>query len=240
VRQALTHALDRQKIVERIRLGHARPIHSTYAPASWAYTDDVPKFNYDVEKAKRLLDETGWRTPAGNSSGTRVKEGKPLKMRIFYNAGNKEREQIATIAQQYFKAVGVETEVISEEWNAYLNRVNSTKDLEMYVLGWNAGIDPWSFSNSIWKSDGTQNSTGYNNPKVDALVPQGAYVPGCKQEDRKKAYVEIQKLIAADQPYIFLWENEALSGLHNRIVPNKLTRLGYGYWPWEWYSKTGQ
>ena len=63
-----------------------------------------------------------------------------MKMRIFYNAGNKEREQLATIAQQYAKAVGVELEVIAEEWNAYLNRVNRTRDLELYVLGWNSAL----------------------------------------------------------------------------------------------------
>lgn len=239
VRQALAHAMDRQKIVERIRLGHAKPLSSIYASASWAYSDDVPKYNFDVPKAKQLLDAAGWRAPASDPNGTRVKDGKPLKMRIFFNAGNKEREQVATVAQQYAKAIGVELEVIAEEWNAYLNRVNRTRDMEMYILGWSSGLEPHG-SQNIWTTDGAQNATGFSDPEVDKLFPQAAAVPGCSQADRKKIYAEIQKLVAAGSPYIFLWENESLSGLSSRIVPNKLSRTGYAYRPWEWYSQTGK
>lgn len=239
VRQAIAHALDRKKIIERIRLGHAKPMNTTYASASWAYTDDVPKFDYDPNRAKQLLEEAGWKAPPNDPNGTRVKDGKPLKMRIFYNAGNKEREQVATIAQQYAKAVGIELEVISEEWNAYLNRVNKTFDMELYVLGWSAGIEPNGFRN-IWMTGGGQNSTGYSNPRVDELYPKAATVPGCKQEDRAKLYFEIDRIISQDQPYIFLWENEVLSGVNTRITVNKMTKSGYGYRPWEWYIKGGK
>jgi peptide/nickel transport system substrate-binding protein len=239
VRQALAHAVDRQKIVDRIRLGHARPLNSIYPPASWAYVDDVAKYNYDPAKAKQLLDSAGWTVGPG---GTRVKDGKPLKMRIFYNAGNKEREQIATVMQQSAKEVGVDLEVISEEWNAYLNRVNKTYDMEMFVLGWAASVDPNGMRN-IWMSDGQQNSVGYSNAKVDEIYPKAAIVAGCKQDDRKKMYGDIQRQISADAPYIFLYESESLAGVHNRFVVNKLGKSGFGgvsYRMWEWYSKTGK
>jgi len=239
VRQALAHAMDRRKFIDAIRLGHAKPINSIYASASWAYTDDVPKYEFDVARAKQLLDAAGWRTPPNDPNGVRVKDGKPMRMRIFYNAGNKEREQLATIAQQYAKGVGVELEVIAEEWNAYLNRVTKTRDMELYVLGWSSGIEPHAAQN-IWVTDGAQNTSSFSNAQVDELFPRGAAVPGCSQAERKKVYVEIQKLISADPPYIFMWENESLSGLNNRFVPNKMARLGYGYRPWEWYSKTGK
>jgi peptide/nickel transport system substrate-binding protein len=239
VRQALAHMMDRKKVIDAIRLGHAKPINSIFASASWAFSDDVPKYEYEVAKAKSLLDAAGWRTPANDPNGTRVKDGKPMKMRIFYNAGNKEREQLATIAQQYAKAVGVELEVIAEEWNAYLNRVNRTRDMEMYVLGWSSGLEPHG-SQNIWITDGGQNATGFSNAQVDELFPKAAAVPSCSQADRKRVYAEIQKLVSADPPYIFMWESEVLSGLNSRLVPNKMSKLGYDYRPWEWYSKTGK
>jgi peptide/nickel transport system substrate-binding protein len=213
VRQALAHAMDRKKFIDAIRMGHAKPINSIFASASWAHSDDP--------------------------NGTRVKDGKPMKMRIFYNAGNKDREQLATIAQQYAKAVGVDLEVISEEWNAYLNRVTKTSDMEMYVLGWSSGLEPQGTQN-IWVTGGGQNSTGFSNPVVDDLFPKAATVSGCSQADRKKVYADIQKQIAGDPPYIFMWESESLSGLNNRLVPNPQAKLGYAYRPWEWYSKTGK
>ncbi|HEX2033326.1 MAG TPA: ABC transporter substrate-binding protein [Chloroflexota bacterium] len=239
VRQALAYAINRKEMIDAIRLGHAKPLHSIYASASWAYTDDVPKLEYDVARAKRLLDEAGWRPPAGDPNGTRVKDGKPLKMRIFYNAGNKEREQIATIAQQQAKAIGVELDVISEEWNAYLERISKTRDIELFVNGWSSSLEPHGSMN-LWITTGGQNDVGLSIPRVDELYPRAAAVPGCSQDDRQKVYAEIQKLIAAESPYIFLWENESLSGLHKRFVPNPLTRLGYSYRAWEWHSTTGQ
>jgi peptide/nickel transport system substrate-binding protein len=239
VRQAFAYALDRKTMVDRIKLGHARPLNSFLAPASWAYTDNVQKYDYNVAKAKQLLDEAGWKAPANDANGTRVKDGKPLKMRIFYNAGNNDREKIATIAQQALKAVGADLEVIAEEWNAYLNRVNKTFDMELYVLGWSAAIDP-ATSQNIYTTTGGQNSMGYSNPAVDEAFPKANNYPGCAQADRAKVYAVIQQELAKDPPYIFLWENENLSGVSNRIVVNKMSKLGYGYRPWEWYSTTGK
>src|SRR5690606_19995894 len=61
VRQALTHAIDRQEIVETLMEGHAQVAHAPVSPLmEWAYEDDVPRFPYDPERAKALLAEAGW------------------------------------------------------------------------------------------------------------------------------------------------------------------------------------
>jgi len=239
VRQALAHSINRPKMVERIRFNLAKPLNSIFASSSWAFAPDVPAFNFDVAKGNQLLDQAGWRRPASDANGTRVKDGKPLKMRIFYNAGNKEREQIATVVQQDAKAIGMDLEVISEEWNAYLNRVQKTHDVELFVLGWSSGLEP-NGSQNIWRTDQAQNYTGFSDPKVDELFPKAAAIPGCSQDDRKKMYADIQKVVAPQVPYIFLWENEILGGVSNRIVVNKMSKIGYSYRMWEWYSKTGK
>jgi peptide/nickel transport system substrate-binding protein len=223
VRQAITSALNRDEMIKTIRLGYAKPQYSTYASSSWAYTDDLPKWPYDPAKAKQLLKDAGW-TPGAD--GILQKDGKPFKVRLFYNAGNNEREKIAIISQQFLKEVGIQAEVISEEWNAYLNRVNTTRDLDMYIIGWSAGIEPNGFGN-IWKSDGGQNATGYNNPEIDKLYNEAANVPGCKLEDRKKVYAKIQQILAEDQPYVFLWTNENLVVYNKRILNlNPKSRVG--------------
>jgi hypothetical protein len=53
-------------------------------------------------------------------------------------------------------------------------------------------------------------------------------------------YVQIQKLVTQEIPYVFLFEAESLAGVSDRIVVNKLSPLGVAYRPWEWYSKTGK
>ena len=242
VRQALSYAVDRQLLIDRVRFGRARPTQGIVTPSSWAYSDDVTKFTYDMAKANQLLDEAGWRRPANNPQGLRQKDGKELRMRIFYNTGNIEREQIATIMQAQAKQLGIELEVIGEEFQAYVDRVTRRFDMELFILGWSAGLDP-SGTENIWATGKAQNSTGFSNPRVDELYPKAAAVPGCKESDRKPLYAEISKLVTAEAPYIFLYENEILYGLSNRIQPvsfGKLVNTSRDTRYWQWFSKTGK
>lgn len=242
VRQALSYAIDRQQLIERVRYGRARPTQGIVTPSSWAYVDDVTKFTYDMAKANQLLDEAGWRRPANNPQGLRSKDGRELRMRIFYNTGNNEREMIATIMQAQARQLGIELEVIGEEFQAYVNRVNNTRDMELFILGWLSGLDPNGTEN-IWSTGKPQNSTGFSNPRVDQLYPQAASVPGCKESDRRVLYGEISKLVTAEAPYIFLYENEILYGLSSRIQPapfGKLTDASRDTRVWLWFSKTGR
>src|SRR5207244_10965858 len=55
IRQAFAYALDRKTAIDRIKLGHARQMNSFLAPASWAYSDNVTKYDFNVAKAKQLL-----------------------------------------------------------------------------------------------------------------------------------------------------------------------------------------
>jgi peptide/nickel transport system substrate-binding protein len=228
LRQAISTAIDKKEMIDKIRLGHAKPTFSFLPSSSWAAADekDLPHFDFDPAKAKKMLDDAGYKVGA---DGIRLsKGGKPLKLRLEYNAGNKQREQISLITQQYLKDVGVASEVNAVEWNAYLEKVNTTHDVDMFVLGWQGGYDPSSMKN-IWASDGGQNSTGYKNPQVDELFKKAETVPGCKQADRKAVYVELQKLVADDQPYVFLYTQEFLYVYNKRVSLNALTGSGVTY-----------
>ncbi len=228
LRQAISMAVDRDALIKAIRFGHAKAQYSMLPSSSWAAADekDLPQFKFDLAKANKTLDDAGYKKGA---DGIRVgKDGKPLKFRLEYNAGNTQREKIALITQQNLKDIGIATEVNAVEWNAYLDKVNVKFDMDMYVLGWTGGYDPASTKN-IWASDGGQNSTGYKNAKVDQLYKEAETVAGCKQADRKSKYVEIQKIIAEDAPYVFLYTNENLFVYNKRINLLPLTGLGATY-----------
>jgi peptide/nickel transport system substrate-binding protein len=232
VRQAISSAIDKESMIKTIRLGHARVQYSNIHAGSWAYTDDVPKFPYDQAKAKQLLKDAGW-TPG--SDGILQKDGKAFKIRLFYNSGNKQREQIAIITQQNLKDVGIQAEVISEEFNAYLERVRNTHDVEMFILGWTGGGGEPNGTGPIWKTGGSQNYTGFANADVDKLYEQASNTPGCKQDDRKPLYGQIQKIIAEEQPYVFLYTNEALLAVNKRVKVNPLKIPGPLYAPELWF-----
>lgn len=204
VRQALAYATDKNQLVSLIHRGLASPAYAPSAPVSWAYSDDVPKYHYNPEKAKKLLKEAG---------------AEDLEFTILVNQGNKEREKAAVILQQQYKKVGVKVNVRVLEWSALLKVINAPKDpkdFDAVIIGWSLGLDPDGYS--IWHS--SQYPKGFNfikyrNPEVDKLLEQGRTT--VDRSKRKKIYAKLWKAIAEDQPYIFLWYPKAVAGVSDRV-----------------------
>ena len=98
VRQALMHGLNRPLIVERVLKGTANLAAGPYAKAFGRnFNANLKPYAYDVNKAKALLAEAGFRPGAG---GILEKDGKPLAFELMVDKGNPTREQIALVAQQ--------------------------------------------------------------------------------------------------------------------------------------------
>ena len=90
VRQAIAHALDYQTIIDSVYLGQGYQIAANVLPAvSWAHDPELQPYAYDQELAGQLLEEAGWVDT--NGDGVREKDGKPLKLTLITNAGNKTR-----------------------------------------------------------------------------------------------------------------------------------------------------
>ncbi len=109
VRQALTHAVDRELITRTILEGLAPITHGPVQPVSWAHEPNVRHYAFDPARAKALLDEAGWRD--GNGDGVRDKDGQRLAFTMITQAGFAVRENVAQVLQRQFKDVGVEAAV---------------------------------------------------------------------------------------------------------------------------------
>lgn len=241
VRHALAYAIPRQTIADKVFLGLAKPAYSYYAPISWAYNPDVPRYDYSIETAQATLAKAGYKTDANGK--LLDKGGKPApKLKILFNTGNQLREQIAVMAQTEFKKLGIESDVIGMEFQAYLDYIKKPPfDYDLYVLGWqmalDTSLDP-HFWYQVWNESGIPDSNlgAYVNPKVEELYAQ-ANRPPCSADARKPVYQQIQQIIAADSPYIFLAFRTGYAFLNQRVVPNEPTRLGISYLPELWYIK---
>jgi peptide/nickel transport system substrate-binding protein len=204
IRQALAYATDKNQLVSLIFRGLATPAYAPSAPISWAYSDAVPKYSYDPEKAKRLLKEAN---------------AEKLEFTILVNQGNNEREKAAVVLQQQYKKVGVKVSVRVMEWSALLKIINAPKDpkdFDAVIIGWALGLDPDAYS--IWHS--SQYPKGFNfikyqNPEVDKLLSEGRTT--MEKSARKKVYAKLWKLIADDQPYVFLWYPKAVEGVSEKV-----------------------
>ncbi|MFN8636635.1 MAG: ABC transporter substrate-binding protein [Chloroflexota bacterium] len=235
MRRALSYAIDREAIAEHVLNGLARPTYSAFTPSSWVYNPDVPKYSYDPEKSKAMLDAAGWK-PGPN--GIRQKDGKPLKLRLIYGPNtNKTAERIATVAQQAWSDVGVQVDVQGMEWGTYLAQLRGEPfDWDVNFGAWSSTIEP-HWMNQIWREDSipSLNAGAYVSKKVEELFNQG--VREFDREKRKAIYQEIQAILSTDSPYVFLTFNLSYTGVNSRIGGIEPTPVGITYNRERWYIK---
>ncbi len=215
VRQALSYAIDKDKLVEVIYRGLATPAHAPQSPISWAYNPHVHKYSYNPARAKEILKKEGWKV---GENGILEKDRKPFEFTVILNKGNREREKAAIIIQDYFKQIGVKMNIQMMEWSAMIKILNdpTKKDFETVIIGWSLGIDP--DDKSIWNSGEYPagfNFIKYNNPEVDRLIELGRST--IDRSKRKKIYGQIYELITDDAPYLFLWYPKAITGVNKRV-----------------------
>lgn len=222
VRQALTMAIDRKAIVDSVMFGEGEVAHVPESPLSWAYSDDVTKFDFDPEKAKQLLEEAGWKDTDGD--GFVDKDGKKFSFTLKTRQGHKVREDAAVIIQEQLKAVGIDCKPQLVEWSALVEQFLPPKwDFDAILIGWSVSTFP--DVSDIFHSDQIEkgnNFIAYSNPELDKLSREALQMDD--REEFKKTYAEIYKIVSEDQPYTFMY----YPNLH-RAMPKNLG--GYEFHP---------
>jgi nickel transport system substrate-binding protein len=147
VREALEYAVNKKAIVEGI-LNNTETVANTLLSKATPYCDIglKPKL-FDKEKANSLLEEDGWKMDA---NGIRNKDGKPLHLKLYYNAKNAQEKSISEYIQSNLKDIGVALEIIGEEKQSFLDRQKSGDFDLQYALSWGTPYDPQSFISS-WR-----------------------------------------------------------------------------------------
>lgn len=224
VRRALSHAIDRQGIIEAVFEGLARPTYSTFPPTHWTYNPNVPKYEHDLARARALLKDAGY-TAGGD--GVLQKGGRPLRLKLLFGpTSSKVREAIATIAQQAFKEIGVALEVVGMEFNAFTAAItNEATEWDINVLGWSGVLEPDGYR-VAWMEPyiPALNAGGYRNKRVDELFDLG--LVEFDRDKRKAIYQEIQQIVSEDAAYVFLCYNLGYVAVNRRIGGVRATPLG--------------
>lgn len=216
VRQAIAHAIDKNYIVDKADFGLGKvatgPIPSSF---QWCYTSDVEKYEYDLSKANKLLDEAGYPRDA---KGVRFKTSLiterdlPLSMK----GGEILREQLG--------AVGIDVVLQPSDRAAMFDQVFTKRDFDMLLTGLACGGDPAIGVSRLYVSSNIRpvplsNASGYRNPKVDDLFGKAA--TAIDRKTRAQLYYQVQKILTQDLPVIWLdeiaeysaWRDE-FKGLH--------------------------
>lgn len=218
VRQALAYGLDRKGIIDSIFLGYAGEANSIIPPSSWAYNpNNQPAYNYDTEKAKRMLDAAGWQVDA---DGVREKDGKKLAFNIYVTSVNKPVVSTAEAIQQMWKEIGVDAQVVQEELQAFIQRIGNvpgaTHDFDTFISGICWFPDP--DEKSMWHTSGQNggfNAGKYSNPEMDKLIDEA--LATLDQTKRKDLYYKIQAIAAEDVPLLPLYYIENIVAYPKRL-----------------------
>lgn len=198
VREAVLTAIDRKGIVDKVLLGHGQVVEANVSPVSWAFNPGVTQHPYNPAKARALLDEAGWRPTPG---GTRQKDDQRLAFTIMLNNYDRTLEQALIVAQQNLKDVGVDVKLERVDPGVFGDR-QGKKEYDALSRIWNPVYDP---DQGGLVASG--NFYGYSNPRVDELSTQAFGT--LDREARKRAYFEVQELVARDVVRLFLYsENE--------------------------------
>jgi peptide/nickel transport system substrate-binding protein len=227
VRQAITSAINKEEIIQGVLLGLGQTAHGPYKPGTWAYNPHIKDFDYNPERAVRLLAEAGWREK--NSDGILVRNGKPFQFTILTNQGNDQRLKTAQIIQQRLRNVGIDVKIRVIEWASFLNQFIDKGNFEAVILGWTIGQDPDLFD--VWHSSKTGpkelNFIGFKNKEVDRLLEEGRST--FDVEKRKRCYFRIQEILADEQPYTFLYVPDALPVVSSRFHGIEPAPAGISY-----------
>ena len=131
--------------------------------------------------------------------------------------------------------MGIDVQIRIIAWSSFLSEFINKRNFEAVIMGWSLGIDPDLYD--IWHSSKTGESefnfVSYANPQVDRLLLEGRRTFDSKK--RIQIYHQVQALIAADLPYVFLYVPDTLVAVHRRILGIKPEKAGISYNFIKWY-----
>jgi peptide/nickel transport system substrate-binding protein len=199
VRRAVAMLIDQNTIVQQIYGGIDAPATSLLIPSlRWSYTPEIRQPAYDVDGARKLLAEAGWKPGA---DGVLAQNGQRLSFTLATHAEDTNRIQTIELVQNTLKQVGIEVKASVTDWPAFIGSVQ-TGNYDAALLGWTILVDPDRAMYGQLTSSGSLNFGHYANPRVDALLARGRAASDLPA--RAEAYQAAARIIAEEVPYYVL------------------------------------
>ncbi len=214
VRQALAYAINKQMITDSV-VDLAVSAHGPIPETSFAFKNyDVYKQN--LQKAKNLLDEAGWKL---NSESLRQKDGKVLELNFVY-VKNFDRDKVVKVISEDLQSLGIKVNIITGTINEVNNNYVLPAYFDILLYGVSTFIDPDRYelfhssqigypnlNISSYKSEEQttiiKNGKKERIPKVDYALEKGRSL--LDKTARKKQYDDFQRMLMDDVPVIFLY-----------------------------------
>jgi peptide/nickel transport system substrate-binding protein len=190
VRQAFNYAVDREAIVQAVTKMSSITATGALPPGMAGHNPDLGGYPYNLDKAKRLLAETGY--PDGT--------GFPAVELWSVSKAESAKAELAAY-QRSLADLGVTLDIrFAPDWPVYRDMLEQGK-LPMFRLSWYADMpDPHNFLWPLLHSTSPTNRTFYRNPRVDQLLNDAS--KELDEAQRVEMYREVERLVMEDAPWI--------------------------------------
>ena len=235
VRRAVAASIDRRRLSSAITQGRYGVAESDQPPFSWAYDPGVRMPAFDPAVADRMLDAAGWRLGA---RGVRERAGKTLEISLAVFPEGDTAVRTAVYVQQMLAARGIVANVKRVTLaHFYLPKsaggLLMSGNYDLAYFAWRSGEDP--DDSDVVTCAGTSNFAGYCNADVDALEMRA--LAGTDQARRAALYSRVQRIIARDVPYLYLYAptyGYAASERFTGFAPTPFSPMARA---WEWSKR---
>ena len=217
VRQALSLAVDRDIITEKVTAGGQFPAYTFTPEATADFT--VPEVAIATmsqserdAKAKELMAGAGY--------------GDGFDLKLIYNTSEGHKKIAIAISQMWKQKLGVNVELANQEWKTFLE-TRGNKDYEIARAGWCGDYNEASTFLDLVNSGSGYNDAGYSNPSVDEMLAKAKTI-----DDASAIYTEVEQIIATDVPIIPIYHYTG-----NFMLSTSLKNWPTGNVEQNWYSR---
>lgn len=212
VRQALSYAIDKNKILEKVLQNQGQAIDGPILPNFLGYNQEITKYDFNPQKSLELLSEQGWKL----DNEILKKDDQNLKV-VITTVDSTTNIQTAELIQGFWNNIGVEVELAIVSKENIETEILIPRNYQILLYGQSIGYDPDLFP--FWHSSQREypgvNLSNYANRNVDTLLEEARLTSDT--ETRNKKYIEFQNLLIEDLPAIFLYSPSYIYPVNKKI-----------------------
>ena len=223
-RKAISHAVDRRALVDQVYLGLAIPIHGPITPGNteW-YTADIPRYDYDPERARSLLRERLRFTDVNRDGMLEDAAGRPVRFSILSQQQDTIRMRSVSVIQQHLRQAGIAVDVVGLDSGALIQRFAASNYDAIYFGVESNSFDPannmdlWLSSGSfhVWNPGQPSPATEWER-RIDELM-QHVIASGDAAE-RRRLFSQVQQIFAEHIPILYFATPRVVIALSPKVA----------------------
>jgi peptide/nickel transport system substrate-binding protein len=241
-RCAISHAIDRRRIVDNVLRGVGLPLYTAESPAALYFNKSLKAYPQDLKLAADLLEQGGF---VLKDDILRDAENNRVEFTLITNAGNTTRDATCIMIQNDLKKLGIKVNYHPVDFNIMIDKTETSLDWEAIVMGLTGDkIEPHSGSN-VWHSNSRLHMFDQRLPDKDGVIiapdarPWEKEIDRCfdegattfDQQKRHKIYDRFQQIVFDENPYIYLYSSLDITAMKNRFGNYKPTSISVVYSP---------